>query len=96
MQTAVIAPGCQETVNMWCDGRGKTKGGSREDVAKKIAADLNKCEPVFENGLSADTVVTQFQGALRMVQSLRHGSTPKNVPKPRAELLWELEHVMNM
>ena len=96
MQTAVIAPGGQETVNMWCDGRGKTKGGSRKDVAKKIAADLNKCEPVFENGLSADTVVTQFQGALRLVQSLRHGSTPKNVPKPRAELLWELEHVMNM
>lgn len=91
MQTAVIAPGGQETVNMWCDGRGKSKGGSRKDVAKKIAADLNKCEPVFENGLSADTVVTQFQGALRMVQSLRHGSTPKNVPKPRAELLWELE-----
>jgi hypothetical protein len=35
MQTAVIAPGGQETVNMWCDGRGKSKGGSRKDVAKK-------------------------------------------------------------
>lgn len=90
MQTAVIAPGGQETVNMWCDGRGKTKGGSRKDVAKKIAADLNKCEPVFERSLSADTVVTQFQGALRMVQSLRHGTT-LNVPTPKAQLLWELE-----
>lgn len=90
MQTAVIAPGGQETVNMWCDGRGKTKGGSRKDVAKKIAADLNKCEPVFERSLSADTVVTQFQGALRMVQSLRHGTT-LNVPTPKTQLLWELE-----
>lgn len=90
MQTAVIAPKGQETVTMWCDGRGKSKGVSRKDVAKKIAADLNNCEPIFENSLSADTVVTQFQGALRMVQSLRHGKTP-NVPKPRSDLLWELD-----
>jgi len=90
MQTAVIAPGGQETVNMWCDGRGRSKGGSRKDVAKKIADDLNRCEPAFENRLSADTVVAQFQGALKQVQSLRYGTTP-NMPKEKAQLLWELE-----